>query len=142
MKNQPGQIKLKVCRKCKAPIHENSLSNYCQACYRRVEETFDKIREYLREYPGSTSFEMQQRLGIPMYIINNYIKDGRLIEIPNEFLNLECLKCGSLLLSAHHKYCPPCEVEMIRSLDKAKDDLNTKDNTQQDGGKMRFRTYR
>ncbi|KAB3527596.1 hypothetical protein [Alkaliphilus serpentinus] len=142
MKKESGQIKIKVCRKCRAPLHENSLHNYCEACFRKVEETFDKIRDYLKEYPASTSFEIQQRLGISMHIINNYIKDGRLIEIPNEFLNLECAKCGCLLLSAHHKFCPPCEIEMIRSLDKAKEDLASNKIDIKETGKMRFRTYR
>lgn len=106
------------------PVHENSLREYCDRCYKIVEEVFDKIREYLKEYPGATAYEMNQRLGIPIYVINNFVRDGRLIEIPNEYLNIECLRCGNLLLSAHHKYCPICEVEMKRDLEKAKEELS------------------
>ncbi len=138
MKNSTNKIK--TCRKCRAPIHENSLHEYCSSCMKIVEDIFEKIRDYLREYPGSTSFEIEQRLGIPLHVVNNFIKDGRLVEITNEFINLQCLRCNCLLLSAHHKYCPTCEEEMVRDLQKAKDSLTTKPK-KDETSKMRFRTY-
>jgi len=67
--------KSNTCRKCKTPIHENSLHDYCNRCYGIVEEVFDKIKEYLQRYPGATAYEMEQRLDIPIYVINNFIKD-------------------------------------------------------------------
>lgn len=117
-------IKIRKCRRCKTPIHENALREYCDTCYKIVEKIFNKIRTYLEEYPGATAYEMNQRLGIPIHVINNFVRDGRLIEIPNEHLNIECLRCGNLLLSAYHKYCPVCEVEMKRDLKSAKEELS------------------
>ncbi|SCY98418.1 hypothetical protein [Alkaliphilus peptidifermentans] len=140
MKNSIKGIKVKTCKKCRTPIHENTIYDYCSSCYRVVEEIFESIREYLREYPNSTAFEIEQRLGIPIHVVNNFVKDGRLIEIANEFLNLECLKCGCLLLSAHHKYCPQCEIKMIREMESAKDDLMGNREVEHKG-KMRFKTY-
>lgn len=136
-----NRIKVKTCRKCKTPIHENSLQDYCSTCFKIVEEIFDKIREYLREYPGSTAFEIEQRLGIPVHVVNNFVRDGRLVEITNLNLNLQCLRCDGLLLSAHHKYCPGCEEEMMRSFQDAKDSLTKPQDKRLDGGKMRFKTY-
>ena len=134
--------KLRTCRKCKAFVHENSLHDYCPACYKKVEDVFDQIRQYLREYPGATSFEIEQRLGIPMHVVNNFVKDGRLIEIDNPFLNLECVRCGCLLLSAHHKYCPTCELQMLRELQHAKADLEVSTAPKvRETGKMRFREF-
>ncbi len=134
--------KLRTCRKCKAYLHENSLHDYCPSCYKKVEEVFEQIRQYLREYPGATSFEIEQRLGIPMHVVNNFVKDGRLIEIDNPYLNLECQRCGCLLLSAHHKYCPTCELEMLRELQGAKEKLEGSEAPKiKETGKMRFREY-
>lgn len=131
---------IRTCRKCKSPIHENSIHEYCDSCYGKIEEIFEKIREYLREFPGATAHEIYQRVGIPIHVVNNFVKDGRLIEIPNEYLNLECLKCGCLLLSAHHKYCPSCEVKMVRELDSAKDEIQQAMVVKEEG-KMRYRIY-
>lgn len=134
-------IRLKTCKRCKAVIHENSLREYCSRCYKIVEEVFDKIREYLRKYPGATSFEMEQRLEIPIHVINNFIKEGRLIEIPNENLNIECLRCGTLLLSVYYKYCPKCEDEMKRDLLKAKESLSKANDRPSKIGKMHVNHY-
>ncbi|WP_026475843.1 hypothetical protein [Alkaliphilus transvaalensis] len=141
MKKNKSVNKLKVCRKCRVPVHENSLHDYCPSCFKIVEDIFDKIREYLAEFPGATSYEMEQRLGIPLHVINNFVKDGRLIEINNDFINLQCMRCNCLLLSAHHKYCPTCEGEMMNDLLKVKEDLEKININKDDGGKMRFRAY-
>lgn len=134
--------RIKTCKRCKSHIHENSIYEYCPSCYKIVEEVFDKIRGYLKEYPGATSFEMEQRLGIPARIINNFVRDGRLIEIPNEHLNVECLRCGSLLLSAYHKYCPTCENEIKNDILKAKESLSSINNNFDKSGKMHIDHYR
>lgn len=134
-------IRLKKCRRCKTPIHENSLREYCSRCYEIVEETFDKIRGYLKEYPGATAYEMEQRLGIPVHVINNFVKDGRLIEIQNEYLNIQCLRCGCLLLSAYHKYCPVCEAEMKQHIEKAKEELSNSNINSKETGKMHLNYY-
>ncbi|ABR48634.1 hypothetical protein Amet_2481 [Alkaliphilus metalliredigens QYMF] len=131
----------RACKKCKSPVQESALYDYCDNCYQKIEEVFDKIRAYLIEYPGATGFEMEQRLGIPIHVINNFVNDGRLEEIPNEYLHVDCQRCGCLLLSAHHKYCPKCEIDVIRELNQAKDSFKIvpPNNTLQ--GKMRFRKY-
>ncbi|AKL95267.1 hypothetical protein CACET_c18190 [Clostridium aceticum] len=132
----------RICRKCKKMIHEKSLHDYCPACYKKVEDIFNRIREYLRKYPGATAFEMEQRLDIPIHVINNFVKDGRLVEIPNAYLNMECLRCGCLLISAHHKYCPTCEEAIKRDLEKAKESLRIGvENNEAAGAKMRYKTH-
>ncbi|KAB3537356.1 hypothetical protein F8154_03435 [Alkaliphilus pronyensis] len=140
MKTANNSPKVRACKKCKAPVHENSIYDYCSSCIKLVEDTFDSIREYLRQYPNSTAFEIEQRLGIPIHVVNNYVRDGRLVEIPNEFLNLVCTRCGCLLLSAHHKYCPQCEVKMLREMEDAKSELKSNIEVSKKG-KMRFKTY-
>ncbi|SES71650.1 hypothetical protein SAMN05660297_00366 [Natronincola peptidivorans] len=141
MNNSKPFNNIRTCKRCKDIIHEKALHNYCPKCYKKIEEVFDRIREYLKEYPGATAYEMEQRLGIPVYVVNNFVRDGRLIELPNEFLNIDCLRCGCLLLSAHHKYCPKCEVQIHKELEKAKESLAVYDKNQDALGKMRFRTY-
>ncbi|NLM03712.1 MAG: hypothetical protein GX214_01690 [Clostridiales bacterium] len=132
---------MRTCKRCKIAIHENSLYDYCPTCYKKIQDVFDKIREYLRKYPGATAYEMEQRLRIPVHIIKGFIKEGRLIEIPNEYLNVECLRCKCLLLSAHHKYCPSCEVEIYKEIEIAKQTLKQSPEKDDLKGKMHLRTY-
>lgn len=112
--------KIRTCKKCRDIISENALYDYCPKCFKRIDEVFSKIKEYLAEYPGATSFEMEQELGIPYHVINNFVREGRLVEIPNEYIHIECKGCGCLLLSAHHKYCPSCRSKLEEEIEKAK----------------------
>ena len=141
MNNKLSKHHIRTCRKCKSIIHENSLHEYCERCYGKIEEIFEKIRVYLKEFPGATAHEIYQREGIPVHVTNNFVKDGRLVEIPNEHLNMECLRCGCLLLSVHHKYCPTCELAMIRELNAAKDSIQLVNEFKQEG-KMRYKSFR
>ncbi|MCT4593755.1 MAG: hypothetical protein N4A57_05740 [Anaeromicrobium sp.] len=113
-------ILVKTCVRCKKIISQNSLYNYCPECFKRIEDIFEKIETYLREYPGATAFEIEQETGVPYHVINNFVRDGRLIEIPNEYLNFECKRCGRLLLSAHHKHCPVCRKKLENEMELAK----------------------
>ncbi|PAB59963.1 hypothetical protein [Anaeromicrobium sediminis] len=119
-KNYNKGILVRTCKKCKKIIDEKSLYDYCPECFKRIEEIFEKIEAYLKEYPGATAFEIEQETKVPYHVINNFVRDGRLIEIPNEYLNFECKRCGCLLLSAHHKYCPICRKELEKEMELAK----------------------
>lgn len=119
-------IIIRTCRKCKTIIEEKSLHDYCPECYKKIEEVFMRIREYIEAYPGATAFEIEQETGIPYHVVNNFVHEGRLIEIPNEYLNIECKGCGCLLLSAHHKYCPECRKKLEKDIEETKQQLNYK----------------
>ncbi|QEK12763.1 hypothetical protein FQB35_10720 [Crassaminicella thermophila] len=113
-------VLVRTCKRCKTVIEENSIVDYCPECFKKIEAVFEKIESYLKEYPGATAFEIAQETGVPYHIINNFVRDGRLIEIPNEYLNMECKRCGCLLLSVHHEYCPDCRKEIEKEIELAK----------------------
>ncbi|TCO74835.1 hypothetical protein [Marinisporobacter balticus] len=127
----------RTCKKCKKIIDEKSLYDYCPECFKKIEEVFEKIESYLKEYPGATAFEIEQETGVPYHIINNFVRDGRLIEMPNEYLNFECKRCGCLLLSAHHKYCPTCREELEKEMELAK--IQLKQSMNHENAKMHIR---
>lgn len=117
---------IRTCKKCNTIIEERALYDYCPECYKKVEQVFFVIREYIESYPGATAFEIEQETGIPYHIINSFVREGRLVEIPNAYLNIECRGCGCLLLSAHHKFCPECRRKLESDLEGAKQQLRAK----------------
>ncbi|MEW9121824.1 MAG: hypothetical protein AB2421_03855 [Thermotaleaceae bacterium] len=116
---------VRTCKKCKKTISDKSLYDYCPTCFQRIEDVFNRIRDYLEAFPGATAFEMEQELNIPYHVINNFVRDGRLIEIPNDYIHIQCKGCGCLLLSAHYKYCPTCRKKLEEEIEKAKTQLFT-----------------
>lgn len=111
---------MKECLRCKKPIPDNNIRDYCDICYEVYEKVFDKIREYLREYPMATAFEVSEYTGIDHGIIKNFVREGRLIEIEAEEVNISCKRCGTLILSKYHEYCPKCERNLLKELNGVK----------------------
>ena len=124
-KKYSNGILVRTCKKCKKQISDQSIREYCSECFEKVQAVFDKIDAYLKEYPGATAFEIEQETHIPYHVINNFVREGRLIEIPNEYLNMECKRCGCLLLSAHYEYCPGCREKIKKEMEWAKTQLRT-----------------
>ena len=119
-------VMVRTCRKCNTIIEEKSLYDYCPECFKKIEKVFQEIREYIETFPGATAFEIEQETGIPYHVVNNFVREGRLVEIPNEYLNIECKGCGCLLLSAQHKFCPECRRKLETDFEKAKQQLGYK----------------
>jgi len=111
---------MKECLKCGKLILDNNIRDYCDVCYEVYEKIFDKIREYLRENPLATAFEVSEYTGVDHKIIKGFVKEGRLIEIDTESVNVACKRCGALILSKHHEYCPNCEKTLFKELNGLK----------------------
>ncbi|SHK63061.1 hypothetical protein [Paramaledivibacter caminithermalis] len=111
---------MKQCLKCNKLIPDGSIRDYCDICYEVYEKIFDKIREYLREYPLATAFEVSEYTGIDHKIIKDFVREGRLIELESEEVNVSCKRCGILILSKYHEYCPKCERTILKELNGLK----------------------
>ncbi len=118
---------MKECIRCKKLIPDNQIRDYCDICYGIYEKFFDKIRNYLNEFPMATSFEVSEYTGIDHKIIKNFVKEGRLIEIESDDLNINCKRCGSLILSKYHEYCPKCEKKLLKELNGVKGYFSSKE---------------
>lgn len=111
---------MKHCLKCNKLIHDDLIRDYCPVCFEIYEKIFDKIRNYLQEYPNATAFEVSEYTGVDHKVIKGFVREGRLIEKETEHLNISCKRCGCLILSRYHKYCPKCQSLMMNELNDAK----------------------
>jgi hypothetical protein len=56
-------------------------SKYCGICIVKVREDFEKIKEYLKYYPGSSAVDVATETGISINTITRFMKDGLLSTI-------------------------------------------------------------
>jgi len=119
---------MKYCLKCGKLIPDNTIRDYCHICYEVYEKLFDKIRDYLDKYPNATAFEVSDFTGVDIKVIKNFVKEGRLIEIETDNVNISCKRCGKLLLSKYHEYCPKCKADMLKDLNNARTHFIKKEN--------------
>ncbi len=111
---------MKECLRCKKMITDNTVRDYCDVCYEVYEKFFDKIRSYLSDNPLATAFEVAEYTGVDHKIIKGFVKEGRLIEVETESVNVNCKRCGTLILSKYHEYCPKCEKTLFKELNGLK----------------------
>lgn len=111
---------MKECLRCKKVITDNTIRDYCDTCYEIYEGIFDKIRNYLNDNPLATAFEVAEYTGVDHKIIKAFVKEGRLIEVETESVNVSCKRCDTLILSKYHEYCPKCEKTLFKELNGLK----------------------
>lgn len=100
------------CKKC------NKIFNYfkgpvlCKECDREI---FDLIKNYIENNKFANATIISKELNIPIKIVNDYIKDDRIVEIRKD-INL-CLLCKAPILD-DLKYCNKCntKIKLINEL--------------------------
>jgi len=63
-------------------------SSVCEDCKEIDKEIFEKIKNYLVEYPNSNTIQIAEGLGIRASLILKYIDDGDLVITKGHFESL------------------------------------------------------
>ncbi len=103
---------IKNCKWC-GKAFQNKYSNICPECAKKDEDYFQRVRTYLRDYPGSKIDEVEQMTDVSRKRITRYLREGR-IELVEANGALTCLKCGNPIKSG--LYCDTCFKEHKDSL--------------------------
>jgi len=101
---------LQNCPRCKK-LFNKAYNVICDACVQEEHDTYDKVRDYLKENPGITIMELAKATDVSQKKILGYIKEGRLELLSGE---LTCEKCGLPIVTG--RYCPECLQAMDRDL--------------------------
>lgn len=106
---------IRNCRKCGKIYNYIGGMPICPLCRQKDEEDYQRVKEYLYQYPGATLSEVSTELGVAVETIKRYLRDGRL-EIIGEDGNLflECESCGKAIRSG--RFCDECERDISREL--------------------------
>ena len=130
-------MEVKVCRGCKKMFQYITGPVLCPRCKQLEEEMFLKVKDYLRENPGSNMYEVNQATGVSAAHIEKFLRQGRLEVAEGSPIALTCERCGKKIVTG--KYCNECKNEMTNELNEVKKDLIGHQAAQNDAGpKMRF----
>lgn len=67
-------MSLQNCRRC-GKLFLRQKSDYCPECAQWVAEVYGSIRDFLREFPNKTMWDIHQELNIPVSVIQQVMKD-------------------------------------------------------------------
>jgi flagellar operon protein (TIGR03826 family) len=102
------------CRRLRKIIMYTMGPKLCEDCKKLEEEEFQKVRKFVREYPGATIQEVSAATEVPQNTIHKYLKDGRLEVAENSPIAIQCEKCGARIRSG--RFCAQCSASLARDM--------------------------
>lgn len=121
---------VKNCRRCKKIFMYALGPQICESCKKLEEEEFEKVRLFVRDYPGATMKEVSDATEVSTQLIYKFLKDGRLEVTEQSPIALQCENCGVRVKSG--RFCINCSKRLANDMISAGKTLldSDKDNTQ------------
>lgn len=95
------------CKEC-GKLFFKVVSDICPDCQKKEEEDFNKVKEFLKEYPNASLVEIMEATGVSESKISKFIRAGRLSIKPT------CESCGRPIDSG--RLCPECRIKLLREV--------------------------
>jgi len=73
----------KQCKECNGTFLYTTYDNLCFSCSQKSELEFQRIKEYLKQFPKSSIGTVSTALSITVVRIQRYIDEGRLEMVEN-----------------------------------------------------------
>ena len=134
-------MEIKLCKHCNGLFETAVGANVCARCSVDNQESFERVREFLKKHPGTSMSKVAEKTGIAHYLIEYFLKQERIEVAPNSPITLACNKCGTRINAG--MYCEPCGISLREELSKLKNALLEEIESQPDKknvmqGRMRY----
>ncbi len=111
------------CRRCrKIFMYSGTGPKICESCKKLEEEEFEKVRAFVREFPGATAQEVSRETGVPTQLIYRFLKEGRLEVSETSPIALQCENCGVRIKSG--RFCVNCSKKLAADMIRMGKTLN------------------
>lgn len=105
---------VKNCRRCRKIFMHVSGPVICDACKRLEEQDFEKVRAFVRDFPGATVQEVSRETEVPSQLIYRFLKEGRLEVAESSPIALQCESCGVRIKSG--RFCIGCSKKLANDM--------------------------
>lgn len=106
-------MNIKNCTRC-GKIYNYDHFKICPVCRRKDEDDFEKVKAYLREYPGADIQTVSDETGVDTRKIIEFLKEGRLEVGEGSQLLIQCESCGASIKTG--RFCEKCATNISREL--------------------------
>lgn len=109
---------MRTCMRCGMAFQYNGSGHIiCPICREIDQREFDRVRDYVYEHKGATVMEVADEVDVKPYIIEGFLRAGRL-EIPNDStVFLHCEKCRKEIRSG--RFCNDCAAQLTMEMKNA-----------------------
>mgnify|MGYP001191694868 CR=1 FL=1 len=123
-KKEGDIMDVRNCTRC-GNIYVYDNFKICPKCRRDDENDFQKVKEYIEEFPDATITEVAEETEVDTQKIIRFLREGRLEIKGDKNIFLTCERCGEPIRTG--RFCDKCTVEMQREMKQAiggRKDLN------------------
>jgi flagellar operon protein (TIGR03826 family) len=110
------------CKRCKKIFMYVLGPQICDECKKREEEDYEKVRRFVKDYPGATIQEVSAATEVPTTLIYRFLREGRLEVSDESPITLQCENCGVRIRSG--RFCIECSKRLARDMLNAGRSLN------------------
>jgi protein-arginine kinase activator protein McsA len=105
---------------CQKLFSTSGLTTLCPKCQKKEDEAFEIIKEFLSQRPGAAIVEIHEATEVPMDVIDNLYKSGRL----NMVVLPKCNRCGDTIKdNSGLSVCQPCAKAMQQQFASAMSEI-------------------
>jgi flagellar operon protein (TIGR03826 family) len=105
---------IKNCSRCNKIFMYVSGLRLCDSCKKLDEEDFERVRQFVRDFPGATIPEVSKETGVPSQMIYRYLKEGKLEVSESSPIALLCENCGKRIKSG--RFCVDCSKRLANEM--------------------------
>ena len=102
------------CKKCGKVFQPAFGNTICEACKKKLEDDFHKVKDYLNDNPRATIKQISRDCEVSALQIEKWINEERLVFSEDSPINITCDNCGTKIFTG--KYCAKCKAELGNSL--------------------------
>lgn len=114
---------IRNCKRC-GKIYNYDGFSICRNCRRDDEVDFQKVKEYVYEYPGANISEVHEVTEVAVDKIISFLREGRLEIAEGGNLILECENCGVSIRTG--RFCDKCTSDLQREFGGVIDSARSK----------------
>ena len=107
-------LNVRNCRKCGKIFNYVQGPPICQSCAQKLEEDFQRVKEYIRSNPAATLASTAEDCEIEVNQIKQWVREERLAFSSAEGSGIVCEKCGKPIISG--RFCDECKNSVTRDL--------------------------
>jgi flagellar operon protein (TIGR03826 family) len=105
---------IRNCRRCKRIFMYVGGPQICEDCKKQEEEKYEKVRLFLKDFPGATIQEVSQETEVETKLIYKFLKEGRLEISSTSPIALLCEQCGRRINSG--RFCIDCSKKLANEM--------------------------
>ena len=99
------------CRECRRLFQYQGYGDIlCPTCRKIDDEEFDKVKEFLRNNPGTNQKGVCEATGVDFNKILRWLREERLVTTDASGLGLKCEQCGKTICSG--RLCDECKRKL------------------------------